>query len=129
MFAIILAALSFIIALFGLYAFVQIIMTEKPSKISVMDLQEFDGLPEDIRKLYQKTVIDIIIPAVNRVAVKEYEKLLKATTYDELEKGSIVAAKTFAATIEKMDEPTKESFVSYMRKTNFIGAIPRSAAF
>ena len=116
MIALILSLLSLVIALFGMYAFVVVMQKPASVKLSILDLQELSGLPEDVKKLYNKTVIDIIVPAFNRVIKKTYADLIKTTPYADIEKGAVESAKAFVVTIESMQQPTKEAFSNYIEK-------------
>jgi len=87
-------------------------------------LQELAGIPVDLRQIYQKTVIDIIVPALNRSLAKTYADVLKKTTYAELEKESVTAATEFAKQIEGMVEPTREAFINYIETERFMRKIP-----
>ena len=124
MIATILAIFALLVALFGLYAFVHI-MTSEPAavattSVSLMDLKELAGLPADVRKIYQKTVIEIITPALNRIAAKMYADVLKTTTYAELEKESVDAATAFIKQLEAAEQPAREQFINMIDTTRFM---------
>jgi hypothetical protein len=109
-------------AAFGMYAFVYIMMNgsdSSPTAVTsmggsnLMSLQEFDGIPNEIKKIYEKTVIDIIAPAIREEVKTAWANLLKEKTLAEIELEAEASAKEFvfsmkgSARAEGFADPTK----------------------
>jgi len=122
--------LTLIMAAFGMYAFVYIMMNGSKSSTTgvtsmggsnLMSLQEFDGIPNEIKKIYEKTVIDIIAPAIHEEVKTAWEKLLKEKTIAEIELEAEASAKAFVFSMkgsvgaEGFANPTKEFLKKFGR--------------
>lgn len=122
MVALLLALFALILSLFGLYAFIRELQrggSSSTSATTLMDLAETSGLPADVKKLYQKTVVEILAPAVHRTVAREYAKAVKTTPYPEMEKQAVAAATALAATIESKPVETFQTFGAGMRMPRF----------
>lgn len=97
---------SLILSAFGLYAFIYIMMKGSGSSsvggINLMTHDEFKGLPEEMKKLYKKTVLDIIVPSYSRFMNKVWEGLREEIDYASIESEAIDSAKKASELIDSI---------------------------
>lgn len=85
---------------FGLYAFIHIMMNR--SRINLMTHDEFKDMPEEIKKLYKKIVLDIIAPSYNGLITKVWDEVRKEIDYKSIETPAIESAKMVASMIDEI---------------------------
>lgn len=99
--------LTVIMSALGLYAFIYIMMKGGGSSsvggINLITHDEFKGLPEDFKRLYRKTVLDILVPAYTKVVNDVWDEVKKDIDFKkDIEEPAIKAAKEAADMIESV---------------------------
>lgn len=92
MFHWILTIFTLIVSLFGLFAFVKVMMNRKEPTLNFMSLDEMKPLNPELKEFYKKYMVEKIFPAFIKVANKSYSIARESLTYkkidDELKKQS-----------------------------------------
>lgn len=91
--------IALIFSVFGLIAFIWLLQGNAVS-INLMTHEEFAGLPQEVKNLYKKAVLDIIVPAFHRAVAKAYNETVKQKTYPVIEKRVLDEATAFAKNME-----------------------------
>jgi hypothetical protein len=99
--------LTVIMSALGLYAFIYIMMkgsgSSSSSGINLMTHDEFKGLPEDLKRLYRRTFLEIIVPAYNKITNDVWDEVSKDIDFKkEIEEPAIKAAKEVADMLESV---------------------------
>lgn len=91
--------ISLVFGIFGMMAFIWLLQGNAVS-INLMTHEEFAGLPQEIKNLYKKAVLDIIVPAFHRSVANAYNESVKQKLYPAIEKRVLDEATAFAKNME-----------------------------
>jgi len=111
--------ITLILSGFGLYAFIHIMM--KRGGINLMTHDEFKDMPEEIKKLYKNTILDIIVPSYSGLVTKVWDEVRKEIDYKSIQTPAIESAKLVASMIDEIpvSDISNEIVAGYKNKEGF----------
>jgi len=126
MFHWIITIFTLVVSLFGLFAFVKLMIAKEAPTISLMSLEEMKMLNPELKGFYNKYIVDQIFPAIIKVANNNYSIARESLTYkkidDELKKQTDNVVEQInqmgaALTAElKANADTKEAFQTIVQQ-------------
>jgi hypothetical protein len=120
MFVWILLILTLIISIFGLYAFVHLMMNRnKDTTVSLLTHQEVAGLHPELQMLYRKTILNQIAPEFVKMMNEGYTIYKKeaSKTYAEIEKEALDGSKMIVEMIKAYTEELKNMQVGDVKES------------